>query len=108
MEKPTPIPNTKWLRQAPEYETGDYYFSGRFLVTHTIQSSLTQLEVMHIYVELLALIKEKGGQDYLHVYVHSETKDKLFFIDQLTKTQVESGEFRAEDNYCTLMFNFEY
>ena len=97
----------KWIRQVQEQE-GSYFFSGQFFVTQGIQSSLTQEEILAIYLDVRELAEEKNGIDYLVVYIHKETKQKLFFIDQLNKEMIESGEYKEEHNLCTLMIASEY
>ncbi len=71
---------TKWVRQ-PQEKEGSYWFSGKFLITIGIQKLLTGEEIMTIYLEVQNLVNEKKGLAYLQVYVHSKTKQKLFFID---------------------------
>lgn len=48
------------------------------------------------------------GIDYLMVYVHTITEQKLFFIDQITKSQFENGSYSNEDYHATLMLASEY
>ena len=63
--------------------------------------------VLWIYLDILAYVKEKNGIDYLQVYTN-DAGQKLFFIDQLNKEMIESGEYEAEHNHSTLMFAKEY
>lgn len=98
---------SKWIRQ-PEEQEGDHWFSGKFLVTIGVQDLLTPEEILAIYLDIQNLVKEKNGLDYLQMFVHSETGQKLFFIDQLSKEMIESGEFLSEYNYCTLLLAEEY
>lgn len=95
-----------WTRQ-PQEIGGKYQFSGQFVVTQTVQDELTKLEIIGIYYDVLKFVEEKGGIDYLQVYTDEQGR-KLFFIDQLNKDMIESGEHDAEDNYCTLLFAHEY
>lgn len=97
----------KWLHQPQERE-GTYMFSGKFFVTAGIQQALTQEEIFHIYLFIKLLAKEKENLDYLQVFVHKESDQKLFFIDQLNKEMIDSGKYSSEDNYCTLLFAHEY
>ena len=98
---------TKWIRQ-PQEQKGDYWFSGKFLVTKGIQRLLTAEEIFGIYQEIQRLVEEQQGIDYLVVFLHSETQQKLFFIDQLSKGMIDSGDFLPEYNNCTLMLSSEY
>ena len=97
----------KWLRQPQERE-GNYFFSGQFLITRGVQGLLSPKEVLAIYQEVQTLVKEKNGLDYLQVYVHADTGQKLFFIDQLSQEMIVSRDFLPEYNYCTLLFAEEY
>ena len=96
-----------WTRQ-PQQQEGSYFFSGQFLVTKGVSEALSRAEIIGIYQEIQALVQEKNGLDYLQVFTDEDNR-KLFFIDQLNKEMIESGEFNVkEHNYCTLMFAFEY
>ncbi len=97
----------KWKRQ-PQETTGSYYFNGKFCATSGVVHLLTEEEVMAIYQDILTFVKEKNGVDYLQVYVHETTKQNLFFIDQLNKEMIASGDYKAEYNYCTLLLAEEY
>ncbi|MEL6943848.1 MAG: hypothetical protein AAFO82_14395, partial [Bacteroidota bacterium] len=89
-----------WTRQVQEQE-GTYFFSGKFLVTRGVNESLSQEEILAIYQNVQAFVQEKNGIDYLQVFL-DESGRKLFFIDQLNKQMIESGDYAAEHNYCTL------
>lgn len=95
-----------WQRQ-PQEKEGDYFFSGQFLVTKGVSEALTADEVLVIYKDIQGFVKEKDGIDYLQVYL-DESERKLFFIDQLSKAMIESGEYLEEYNHCTLLFAHEY
>ena len=98
---------SKWIRK-PQEKEGTYYFSGQFLVTSGIQNLLDSQEIKNIYFEIQRLVKEQSGLDYLQVYECEGREERLFFIDQLSKEMVESGEFSADDNHCTLLLGSEY
>jgi hypothetical protein len=97
----------KWIRQ-PQEQSGTYFFSGKFLVTSGVQSLLNDNEIRAIYFDVQKLVKQYEGIDYLVVYIHEDTQQKLFFIDQLNKEMIASGEFLPEYNYCTLLLAEEY
>lgn len=97
----------KWLYQPQEIE-GSYQFSGSFYVTAGIQETLTQDEIFDIYLFIKLLAKDKNNLDYLQAFVHNQTGQKLFFIDQLNKEMIDSGHYSLEDNYCTLLLASEY
>ena len=98
---------SKWKRK-PQEQEGTYFFSGQFYITRGVQELLIPEEVHRIYLEIQQLVEEQEGLDYLQVYVHEDTGQKLFFIDQLNKEMIASGQYRVEDNLCTLMLAEEY
>ena len=95
-----------WNRESQEKE-GSYFFSGKFLVTIGVSSELSEPEILSIYQNVQAFVKEQNGADYLQVFT-DENGRKLFFIDQLNQEMIASGNFSPEDNYCTLLFAHEY
>jgi hypothetical protein len=97
----------KW-KAKPQEQGGTYRFSGRFLVTIGVASLLTEEEVKAIYIEVQKMVQEQNGIDYLMVYVHDDSGEKLFLSDQLNDEMIASGEFLAEYNYCTLMLASEW
>jgi len=97
----------KWIRQSQEKE-GSYYFSGTFYATSGITHLLSELEIITFYFDIKALVKESNGIDYLQVYIHEETTQKIYCIDQLNKEMIESGEFKTEDNHWTILLAEEY
>lgn len=95
-----------WKRQ-PQERTGNYLFSGSFLITAAVYETLLRDEVLEIYDDLRAFANNQNGIDYLQIYTNENGK-RLFFIDQLSKEMIESNEFTNEDNHCTLMYSHEY
>jgi len=97
----------KWIRK-PQEQDGTYQFSGQFVVTAGIQALLTPEEILAIYNDCKSMVTESDGIDYLLVYVHQDTYQKLFFIDQLNKEMIATGGYAKEHNYCTLLLAEEY
>jgi hypothetical protein len=95
-----------WTLQ-PQEKEGSYFFSGTFLATRGVTEALSKEEIASIYGLIQQLVKENNGLDYLQVFVDEDGR-KLFFIDQLNKEMIESGNFKPEDNHCTLLFDYEY
>lgn len=96
-----------WLLQ-PQGQEGKFFFSGQFYVTRGVEDLLSYDEIFELYRRVKQLVLEKNGLDYLQVFKHKQTKQKLFFIDQLSKEMIASGQFRPEDNHCTLLLADEY
>lgn len=93
---------TTWTRQPQEVE-GTYFFNGKFLVTRKVQATLSDAEIRFIYQNVQQFVKDENGIDYLQVFT-DENGRKLFFMDQLNKEMIESGGYKKEYNYCTLMY----
>ena len=96
-----------WLYQPQENE-GTYMFCGKFFVTAGIEENLSRKEIFDIYLFIRSMAEENKNLDYLQVFIHKDTGQKLFFIDQLSKQMIESGSYNSEDNYCTLLLAHEY
>ena len=97
----------KWQRQPQECD-GDYHFNGQIYATRGILNRLPREEIMQIVNDVQKAVEEQLGLDYLQVFKEKETGQKIYFIDQLTKQQVDSGNYPLEENYSTLMFPEEY
>jgi len=97
---------TTWTRKPQENE-GTYFFSGKFLATAGVSNELPEAEILSIYKNVQAFVKEQNGIDYLQVFEDKKGR-RLFFIDQLNQEMIASGNFRPEDNHCTLLFDYEY
>lgn len=82
-----------WKRK-PQERDGSYLFSGQFYSTKGVAFELPMDEILFIYQDVRAFAKQKCGIDYLQVYTDEKGR-KLFFIDQLTREMVESGDYRG-------------
>jgi len=98
--------NSLWIHK-PQEQAGTYFFSGHLLVTQAVISSLTSNEIAAIYLDLQLFVMENNGADYLQIYFNDKG-DKVYIIDQLKKEIIESGTYSPEENYCTLLFSWEY
>lgn len=87
---------------------GDYHFNGKFYVTQNVNTCLTPDEILEIYTFTQELVKQHKGIDYLQSFYSIEQDCKLFFIDNLNKTMLESDQCSKENNYCTLMLACDY
>lgn len=97
----------KWNRQPQECE-GTYMFNGKLFISSGVQDQLAREEIEWILQDLRTLVDENDGINYMVVYLHEETNQKLFFIDQLNKEMVESGKYIPEHNHATLILAEEY
>ena len=96
----------KWTRQ-PQEQEGTYFFSGNFYATTPVVAQLPPEELAAIYNDLQAFVREKGGIDYLQVYLDEQGR-KLYLIDQLNREMIESGQYQPDDNHHTLLWAHEY
>ena len=97
----------KWILQ-PQEKKGTYQFNGLFLATQGVFEQLSLDEINAIYSVIKEKVRAEGGLDYLQVFQHADTAQKLFFIDQLNKEMIEHGGFDVKDDHCTLLFPHEY
>ncbi len=95
-----------WTRR-PQERQGTYLFSGAFFVTHSVLANLSVGEIVSIYLDVQALVKETGGVDYLQVY-ENESGSRLYLIDQCDPEMMTEVSFDEEFNHCTLLFDYEY
>lgn len=102
------ITDVGWEHKAPEYDTGDYWFDGKFFVTKHVQETLSKEEILLIYAHIVNLVQQQQGIDYLQVFEKKKLKYKLFFIDQVTRESLQTGDQPTQHNYCTLLFDWEY
>lgn len=107
------VPNFfKWKRLPEEVLNQDYFFSGSMYLTKGIQELLSDEEMLMITMELHSFIRIQKGVDYLQVYQHAETNEKIYCIDQLSKAMIESGNYSTEEiekyNHFTLLLPSEY
>lgn len=105
--KPKPNAMLKWKIQ-PQEQGGSYRFDGRFVATSGVASLLSEAEIMLLYWQVRYLVELNDGIDYLIVVINEETKEKLFFIDQINDAMKKSGGHPPEHNYCTLLLAEEY
>lgn len=98
--------NSVWIRK-PQEQEGTYFYSGQLYVTPAVLNSVPPNDILAICTDIQLFVKEKNGIDYLQIYVNDKG-DKLYFIDQLKKEMVECGKYGPEENYCTLLFSWEY
>ena len=100
----------KWTRQ-PEEQSGDYYFSGRSVMTTGVDLLLSQEDIFYIDLVLSRAIKQNDGLDYLQVF-ECEDGRIVWAIDQLSKSMMSSGEYTPEQvleyNHWTLLLPEEY
>ena len=99
-----------WVRQ-PQERKGDYFFNGTLYITTNLSREISQEEIISIVTDLKAFVQNEQGIDYLVVYVRHDGR-KVFCIDQLSKSMMESGEYTEEEikeyNHWTMLFAEEY
>lgn len=96
-----------WQRQPQERNDQKYFFAGKFYMTKGVFDNLHFEEIISIYQDVKTFVEQKNGIDYLQVYTDAQGR-KLFLVDQLDKRMIESGEYKEEHNYCTLLLADEY
>jgi len=99
-----------WVRQ-PQERKGDYFFNGTLYITANLSREIAQEEIIWIITDLNAFVQNEQGIDYLVVYIRPDGR-KVFCIDQLSKSMMESGEYTEDEikeyNHWTMLFAEEY
>ena len=95
-----------WTPKSQE-KKGTYLFNGAFLATKKVADELPLQEILFLYQDVVIRAHIQGGIDYLQLY-ENQWGRRLFFIDQLNREMLESGEFEEDHHHCTLMFEEEY
>ena len=100
----------KWTRQ-PEEQSGDYYFSGRAVMTIGVSDTLEMTDVFQISGDLRRAVLENDGLDYLQVFKCDDGR-VVWAIDQLSKSMKENGDYTPEQvgeyDYWTMLLPEEY
>ncbi|MBL7773423.1 MAG: hypothetical protein JNM95_11220 [Chitinophagaceae bacterium] len=96
-----------WIRQNQEREGEKYFFNGLFYCTRAVSMELTEVEIAFLYLDVINYAQESNGIDYLQIYRDDQNRT-LYFIDNLSEIQINSGNYSQEENYCTLLFSHEY
>ena len=109
-EQENSIDPSLWVMQEQECE-GDYFFAGNSYMTKGIAEALHPIEVAFITLEVKNYVAENNGADYLFVFIHKDGR-KVYVIDQLSKSMMESGGYTTEEikeyNLFTVLFAHEY
>ena len=99
-----------WTRQ-PEECDGEYFFSGRAVMTQGVADALSPQELAFIVADLRKAVQEHEGLDYLQVYTCDDGR-KVWVIDQLSKSMKGGEDYTlaeiAEYDVFTLMLPEEY
>ena len=99
-----------WTRK-PQEHAGDYFFSGRAVMTRGVADALSPEEIAFIVADLKRAVDENEGLDYLQVYTCADGR-KVWVIDQLSKSMKEGGDYTpaqvAEYDHWTLLLPGEY
>lgn len=97
---------TKWTRQ-PQETDGEYFFDGEIYMTRGVAETIAVHEIAEIVFDLRKAVEREVGLDYLQVYTNEEGI-RLWIIDQLSRTMVESGDYEEGSHHCAIMFPEEY
>ena len=99
-----------WNRKPQECE-GDYFFSGRAVMTHGVADALSPEELFFIVVDLKRAVEEHEGLDYLQVYTCDDGR-RVWVIDQLSRSMKEGKDYTpaeiTEYDVFTLLLPEEY
>ena len=101
----------KWEIQPPE-QSGTYRFEGRCYVTKAVKEAVHETYLENMISQIRQMIAENDGADYLQVFIHSESGQKIFVIDNLSSEMLKGEGYtetqKREYNYFTILFADEY
>ena len=99
-----------WKRK-PQERAGDYFFSGRAVMTRGVADVLSPEELFFIVADLKQAVEEHEGLDYLQVYTCDDGR-RVWVIDQLSTSMKEGSDYTpaqvAEYDHWTLLLPEEY
>lgn len=93
-----------WKRR-PQEQTGSYRFTGTLYMTSAVRDTIPGDELFTIIIDLATSVLLHDGLDYLQIY-DSSMGLTLYIIDQLSVSMKK--EPPPEDNFATILFNWEY
>lgn len=101
----------KWEIQSQE-QSGTYRFEGGCFVTKAVKEAVPETDLENMISQIRQRVAENDGADYLQVFVHSESGQKIFVIDNLSSEMLKGDGYtetqKQEYNYFTIMFAEEY
>ena len=101
----------KWEIQPPE-QPGTYRFEGSCFVTKDVKEAVPETDLEYILSQIRQRVAENDGADYLQVFIHSDSGQKIFVIDNLSSEMLQSDGYtetqKQEYNYFTILFAEEY
>lgn len=89
-------------------QEGNYFFEGAYYLSRGVIDNIPKKEIAEIFYFTKKLVKQHNGIDYLQTFYSIDQDCKLFFIDNLSKQMIESGNYSQSDNYATLILSNEY
>ena len=102
-----------WKLKPQERNDQRYMFAGKMHVTQGVQEKLSPGDLGLIIISLQTFLASKNGFiDYLQVFEHSQTGEKIYAIDQLDEAMLNGSDYSEEEkkqyNYFTILFAHEY
>jgi hypothetical protein len=94
----------------PQEDTGTYQFNGQFKVSNTVNHFLNTRLILHFYNEAKREVLKKGGAAQVFVFerVIKGKKERILLIDELNREMIKSGKHGFRDNFCRMIFDYEY
>ncbi|TXK78911.1 hypothetical protein [Mesonia sp. K4-1] len=89
-------------------EEGNYRFNGSFYLSRGVLDHIDKKQVAELFIFVQNLVKQHDGLDYLQSFYSIDQNCRLFFIDNLNDEMIKSGNYKASDNYSTLILSSEY
>ena len=97
-------------RLLPQEGTGTFQFNGQFKVSNTVNHFLDTRIILHFYNEVKREVLRRGGAEQIFVIerIVDGKIEQIFLVDELNSEMIASGDYDVRDNFCRMIFNYEY
>ncbi len=85
----------RWFLQ-PQTQPGDYWFSGRLVLTPSIQNTLSSPEVSQIIRDLFIHVRHHQGADFIQTFRDDQGRT-ILCVDQLSASMKASGAYTPSE-----------
>jgi hypothetical protein len=94
----------------PKEQSGNYFFSGKVInINCSVIDDIQLPEILLLFSMLRKIAAKTNGLKAVQAFVHSNDKSKkLYFVDNLSKEMINKGKFQEDENYCTIMWDYEF
>jgi hypothetical protein len=98
-----------WQR-LPHERSGKYFFSGKIInINWSVTDDIQLPEILLLFSMLRKMAEKADGLHAVQAFVHSkDSSKKLYIVDNLSQEMIATGKFKEDENYCTVMWDYEF